>query len=196
MWPEEPYLPIPRVIRTESGYDLDYDQSLSIGRVKAFFGNFGMLVRAYTYIREHGPDGLKAISDMAVLNANYVLSRLRGHYHVAHDRHCMHECIVTDKDALPQGVKTMDIAKRLMDYGFHPPTVYFPLCVQGALMIEPTESESKQSIDEFVDSMISIASEIEETPEKVKTAPSKTKVQRMDEAWAARNPVLRWAEGE
>ena len=162
----EPYLPIPRVIRTESGYDLDYDQSLSIGRVKAFFGNFGMLVRAYTYIREHGPDGLKAISDMAVLNANYVLSRLRGHYHVAHDRHCMHECIVTDKDALPQGVKTMDIAKRLMDYGFHPPTVYFPLCVQGALMIEPTESESKQSIDEFVDSMISIASEIEETPKR------------------------------
>lgn len=189
----QPYLPVPRIIKDDSGFHLSFNEPLSIGRVKAFYGNFGMLVRAYTYIREHGPEGLKEISDMAVLNANYVLARLRGHFHVAHDRHCMHECIVTDKKALPKGVKTMDIAKRLMDYGFHPPTVYFPLCVQGALMIEPTESESKQSIDEFVESMISISQEIEESPDTVLNAPSKTKVTRMDEATAARKPVLRWS---
>jgi len=192
----EPFLPVPRIEKNNGRFSISYDRDLSVGRVKAFFGNFGMLVRAYTYIREHGAPGLKEISDMAVLNANYILARLKGHFHVAHDRHCMHECIVTDKKALPKGVKTMDIAKRLMDYGFHPPTVYFPLCVQGALMIEPTESESKQSIDEFVESMISIAEEVEEAPEQILDAPFKTKVTRMDEATAARKPVLRWSPSE
>lgn len=192
----KPFLPIPRIIKEGNTFSLSLNEPLTVGRVKAFYGNFGMLVRAYTYIREHGPEGLKEISDMAVLNANYIMARLRGHYHVAHDRFCMHECIVTDKDALPFGVKTMDIAKRLMDYGFHPPTVYFPLCVQGALMIEPTESESKQSIDEFVESMIAISKEISESPEVVITAPNKTKVSRMDEATAARKPVLRWSPEE
>jgi glycine dehydrogenase subunit 2 len=194
----EPYLPAPRIRRLllDDGtrrFELDHDRPLTIGRVKAFFGNFGMLVRAYTYIREYGGDGLKQVTDMAVLNANYMLALLRPHYHVEHDRLCMHECILTDKRLHKHGVKTMDVAKRLMDYGFHPPTVYFPICVPGALMIEPTETESKDELDELADAFIAIAREAETNPELLHDAPTRAKIGRVDEALAARRPILRWS---
>jgi len=189
----EPLLPTPRVVREDGQWELDYDSPRSIGRVKAFYGNFGMFVRAYTYIRELGAEGLRRISDMAVLNANYVRTRLTNSFHVPFNRPCLHECVITDKTQLKEnGVKTLDIAKRLIDYGYHPPTVYFPICIHGAIMIEPTESESLESLDEFVDSMVAIAGEARENPELLKSAPSMPVVARMDETRAARNPQLRW----
>ncbi|NUN14419.1 MAG: aminomethyl-transferring glycine dehydrogenase subunit GcvPB [Myxococcales bacterium] len=192
----ERFLPVPRIRKAvkDGGetYYLEMNNADSIGRIKAFFGNFGMLVRAYAYIRELGPDGLKQVTDMAVLNANYVLAGLRDTYHVPYDRLCMHECVVTDKYLHKVGVKTMDVAKRLIDYGFHPPTVYFPLCVAGALMIEPTETESKQSLDEFVEAMLTVAKESLENPELLLTAPHRTRVSRMDEVRAARQMELRF----
>ncbi|GMV38574.1 MAG: putative glycine dehydrogenase (decarboxylating) subunit 2 [Myxococcales bacterium] len=193
----EPYLPTPRIERddTSASWRLSFDRPLSVGRVKAFFGNFGMLVRAYTYIREYGPRGLRQVTEMAVANANYVLARLRGTYHVPYDRLCMHECVVSDKLLQPLGVKTMDVAKRLIDYGFHPPTVYFPLCVPGAMMIEPTESEPVAALDELVDALNAIAAEAAEAPDALHEAPTRTAVRRMDEARAARQPVLRWSPG-
>lgn len=192
----ERFLPVPRIRRTTANgsekFYLQTDLPDSIGRIKAFFGNFGMLVRAYAYIRELGANGLKQVTDMAVLNANYVLAGLRNTYHVPYDGLCMHECVVTDKHLHKTGVKTMDVAKRLIDYGFHPPTVYFPLCVAGALMIEPTETESKQSLDEFVAAMVAVAQEGMENPELLLTAPHRTKVSRMDEVRAARQMELRY----
>lgn len=189
----EAYQPGPVVLRQGSSFVVDYDRPLSVGRVRSFFGNFGMMVRAYTYIRELGPEGLRAVSDMAVLNAVYLATRLRAHFPLAYLTPSLHEAVFTDKDLEAEtGVKTLDLAKRLIDYGYHPPTVYFPLVVRGAMMIEPTETETKQTIDAFVDAMASIKREAQENPELVKGAPHLTRLRRLDEARAARKPRLRW----
>jgi len=166
-----------------------YMPTMSIGRVKSFAGQFGMMIRAHTYINMHGPDGLRRISEYAVLNANYVLARLRSYYKVPFDRICMHEFVVEGKwEDSP--VRALDISKRLMDYKFHPPTNYFPLIVHEALMIEPTETESKQTLDEFADALINIANEAHTQPELVQQAPHNAPVGRLDEAKAARELVL------
>jgi glycine dehydrogenase subunit 2 len=165
----------------------------SIGKTMAFHGNFGVLVRALTYIKSLGGEGLRAISENAVVNANYVLARLRGAYRLPYDRPCMHEVVFSGgKQRAESGVKTLDIAKRLIDYGYHPPTIYFPLIVDEALMIEPTESEGMESVDAFCEAMLAIAREAEEDPELVKGAPHTAPLRRLDEATAARKPVLRW----
>jgi glycine dehydrogenase subunit 2 len=188
-----PFLPTPTVEQREDGtYYLDYGHPDSIGRVRAFNGNFNVLVRALTYMRSMGPDGLRRIAQIAVLNANYIRARLRGSYHLPYDAPSLHEVVFSDKLQTAKDVHTLDIAKRLMDYGFHPPTIYFPLIVAGALMIEPTESEPKEELDAFCDAMIAIARECEERPELVRSAPHTTPVRRLDEARAARQPVLRW----
>ncbi|HBQ21199.1 MAG: glycine dehydrogenase (aminomethyl-transferring) [Deltaproteobacteria bacterium GWA2_38_16] len=187
----KPYLPLPRVIKEKDFYKLETQSQKSIGRLKGFYGNFGVLVRAYTYMRAMGQEGLKKVSQMAVLNANYIKHRLKDAYDLPYnDRPCMHEVIFSDKKQLKHSIKTLDIAKRLMDFGFHPPTVYFPLIVSGALMIEPTETESKEEIDRFCDAMIAIAKECESNPQKVHEAPHTTPVRRVDEVKAARNLIL------
>jgi len=160
--------------------------------MKAFYGNFGVVLKAYAYILSMGPDGLKWASEMAVLNANYLMKRLKGYYDLPYDRTCMHECVFTDRVQEKHHVSTLDIAKRLIDYGFHPPTVYFPLVVKGALMMEPTESESKENVDRFAETLIQIAKEAEEEPELLRQAPQRVKVRRLDEVLAARKPKLRW----
>ena len=188
-----PYLPTPTVERREDGsFFLDYNHPESIGRMRAFNGNFGVLVRALSYMRSMGPDGMRRIAQIAVLNANYIRTRLKGAYHLPYDAPSLHEVVFSDKNQLPHEVHTLDIAKRLMDYGFHPPTIYFPLIVAGALMIEPTESEPKEELDAFCDAMLAIAKESQERPELVRSAPHTTPVRRLDEARAARVPVLRW----
>lgn len=193
----EPFMPRPVIVKTGSGYALDYDRPQSIGRVRAFFGNFGMMVRAYTYIRELGAEGLRAVADRAVLNANYLTARLKQVVPLAHEQPVMHEAVFTDKQLEGQtGVKTLDIAKRLIDYGYHPPTVYFPLVVRGAMMVEPTETETKATIDSFVEAMREIVREAHEAPEQLKDAPVLTQLGRLDEARAARRPRLRWTPSE
>jgi glycine dehydrogenase subunit 2 len=167
----------------------------SIGRVKSFLGQFGMMVRAYTYIRMHGPDGLRKISEYAVLNANYLLALLKNTYHLPYDRICMHEFVLEGRWQAAPDIHALDIAKRMMDYGLHPPTNYFPLIVHEALMIEPTESESKQILDAFADVMLKIAQEAHTDPELLKTAPHKTPVGRLDEVKAAKELVLCCAVG-
>jgi glycine dehydrogenase subunit 2 len=189
----EPYLPSPVVERTAEGkFQLDYDRPRSIGRVRAFTGNFGMAVRALAYILANGPEGLRQTTEDAVLNANYVRSRLRDVYELPYDRPCMHECVFSDRRQAAKGVHTMDIAKRLIDYGFHPYTTAFPLIVSGALMIEPTESASKEELDAFIDALRSIADEVEQDAPLVLNAPHTTRVTRLDEVAAARKPILRW----
>lgn len=188
----EPYLPIPRIVRDGDRYRLDPDRPKSIGKVRGFFGSLPALIKAYTYIRRMGGRGLKRASELAVLNANYIKERLKGHYHLPYDSPCMHECVFTDRIQSRHGVKTLDIAKRLIDYGYHPPTIYFPLVVSGAIMIEPTETESKETLDGFISAMVAIAEEAEKEPEKVKGAPHKTKTGRCDEVRAARKPIVRW----
>ncbi len=192
----EEFLPVPLIETDGQSYRLDYDRPRSIGRVKAFYGNFGIMVRAYAYFLTMGAEGLKRASQMAVLNANYIKERLKGAYHLPYEGTCMHECVFSDKKQAAQGVKTMEIAKRLIDYGFHPPTVYFPLVVSGAIMIEPTETESREELDRFVDAMLAIAEEVEQDPETVRSAPHRTKVSRLDEVKAARRPRLRWSPEE
>jgi glycine dehydrogenase subunit 2 len=188
-----PFLPTPLVRKAGDGsYELSHDVPHSIGRLHGGHGNAGMLVRAYTYIRSLGPDGLRSCAEMAVLNANYLLARLRERYHVAVDEPVMHECVLTDRTLAATGVTTLDVAKRLIDYGYHPPTIYFPLVVQGAMMIEPTESESLDGLDSFVDALFAIEAEARSDPEKVRTAPHRTRHTRLDETRAARRPVLRW----
>jgi glycine dehydrogenase subunit 2 len=189
-----PYLPIPVIEKDGETYRLNHDRPLSIGRVKAFYGNFGVLVKAYAYILSMGPEGLKKASEMAVLNANYLMKRLKGCYYLPYDRLCMHECVFTDRFQERYHVSTLDIAKRLIDYGFHPPTIYFPLVVKGALMMEPTETESKESLDRFIETMIAIAKEAEENPDLLRQAPQKVKVRRLDEVMAARKPKLKWTK--
>ncbi|MGQ0723049.1 MAG: aminomethyl-transferring glycine dehydrogenase subunit GcvPB [Candidatus Eiseniibacteriota bacterium] len=188
-----PYLPGPLPSRRADGSCfLDHERPRSIGRVHSWFGNFGILVRAYAYMLYHGSDGLREISEGAVLGANYLLSRLRGEYELPYPRHCMHEFVLSGSRQKALGVRTMDVAKRLLDFGFHPPTVYFPLIVEEALMIEPTESESIETLDRFAETMLRIAREARENPEIVKSAPHATPVRRVDEAQAARHPDLCW----
>jgi glycine dehydrogenase subunit 2 len=198
----EPFLPVPRIVSTRSGSDgvavfsLDFNQPKSIGRVKAFFGNYGMMLRALAYIYTHGFDGLREATEAAVLNARYIANGLISDYEKPFSAPPMHEVVFTDKRQTRKGVHTLDIAKRLIDYGFHPPTIYFPLIVQGAMLIEPTESVGHQELDQFIEAMLSIAREAQEDPELVLNAPHSTRVGRLDEAAAARKPVLRWKPKE
>ena len=197
-----PYLPEPVVDLTpgpfparEGGEVPQYRLTrprCSIAKVGAFHGNFGVLLRAYAYLRTLGPEGLREVADHAVLNANYLLARLRHAYHLPYDRTCMHEVVLSGQRQREQGVRTLDVAKRLLDYGFHAPTIYFPLLVEEALMIEPTETESKETLDAFVEAMLAIAREAQEEPSLVTGAPGTTPVGRLNEAEAARRPVLRW----
>ncbi len=188
----EPYLPVPVIERRGDHYTLDYGRPLSIGRVKAFYGNFNVFVKALAYILTMGAEGLKQASFDAILNANYLKEKLKKSYYLPYDFPCMHEFALSGEWQARKGVKTLDIAKRLMDFGFHPPTVYFPLIVKEALMIEPTETESKDTLDAFAEAMIKIAQEADSTPETVQSAPATTPIGRPDEVRAARNPVLRW----
>jgi len=189
----EPFLPIPVLVRNEDGTRRwNYSRPQSIGRVRAFYGNTGMFIRALAYILANGPDGLRQTTEDAVLNANYIRKKLEDLYELPYDTPSMHEVVFSDKRQAVHGVKTGDIAKRLIDYGFHPYTVSFPLIVHGALMIEPTESESVEELDLFIAALRSISREAEETPELVKTAPHSTRVSRLDEVQAARKPILRW----
>jgi glycine dehydrogenase subunit 2 len=185
-----PFLPVPRVVEAKGNYALSEDFPGSIGKVHTFHGNFGVLVRAYGYIRSMGAANLKKASQLAVLNANYIQSKLKGVLHLPYDRPCMHECVFSDRFQKDRKVTTLDMVKRLMDYGFHPPTVYFPLVVSGAIMIEPTETESKESIDLFIEAFKAIAEEAEKNPDLLWNAPSRCKVKRMDETGAARSPCL------
>ena len=188
-----PYLPTPTVEKNGERYSLAYHNAKSVGRLRSFFGNFGMMVRALTYIREMGGAGLTQATEMAVLNANYLRARLAPYYTLAFDKPTMHEVVLSDKRLKREtGVQTLDVAKRLMDYGFHPPTIYFPLVVPGALMMEPTETESQETLDEFADAMIRIAEEAVEDPAFVHAAPHNTAMRRLDETRAARQPRLRW----
>lgn len=188
-----PFAPTPVLIRDAGGYRLDRDRPQSIGRVRAFQGNFGMFIRAYTYMRELGGEGLARASQLAVLNARYLWSQLRDTMDVATTQPCMHEVVLSDETLeKTTGVKTLDVAKRLLDYGFHSPTVYFPLVVKGALMIEPTETETKQTLDEFVAALKQVVEEAKTNPELVKSAPHLPRLGRLDEARAARKPRLRW----
>ncbi len=188
----EPFLPVPRLKHAGDIWTWDYNRPQSIGRVRAFYGNFGVLVRALAYIMAHGGEGLRRASLDAILNANYIRKKLEPHYELPHDAPVMHECVFSDERQAPRGVHTGDIAKRLIDYGFHPYTVSFPLIVHGAMMIEPTETENKREIDLFVDALLSIAEEAEKDPDLVKTAPHSTRITRVDEVAAARKPLVRW----
>ncbi len=189
----EPFLPTPRVVKDGDRFRLENDLPHSVGRVRSFYGNFGMFVRAYAYIRAMGAQGLRDAGQTAILNANYLRKALEGVLHLPYRGPSYHEVVFSDRDLEREtGVKTIDIAKRLMDFGFHPPTVYFPLIVPGALMIEPTETESKDELDAFVLAMKTIVEEARTDPDRVKTAPHTTPVRRLDEVAAARSPRLRW----
>jgi glycine dehydrogenase subunit 2 len=187
-----PFLPSPRLKQADGKWSWNYDLPQSIGRVKAFYGNFGVLVRALAYIMAHGGNGLRQATLDALLNANYIRALIEPYYDLAYKAPSMHECVFSDDRQAKKGVRTGDIAKRLIDYGFHPYTVSFPLIVRGALMIEPTETESKHELDLFADAMISIAQEVEENPELVLKAPHSTRTPRVDETTAARRPIVRW----
>ncbi|MGE0757007.1 MAG: aminomethyl-transferring glycine dehydrogenase subunit GcvPB [Pirellulaceae bacterium] len=185
-----PYLPRPVVARRERDYYLDFDRPQSIGRVRSFFGNVGVLVRAYCYLRTHGPEGLRRVAEQAVLNANYLLSRVKHILPVPQGNLCMHEFVASaGKIKKDRGISAMDIAKRLLDYGFHAPTVYFPLTVPEAMMIEPTETESRETLDAFAEALFRIT---EEDPELLHDAPHSTPISRPDEVQAARKPVMKW----
>lgn len=186
-----PYLPVPRVVKRSDGrFELDEDAPKSIGKVRSFFGNSGILLRALAYAMAHGPEDLRRISECAVLNANYLLTRLRGLYHLPYPGRCMHEVVFTAKNQKRNGVRALDIAKRLIDLGFHPPTIYFPLVVSEALMIEPTETETKATLASFATAMESIAREAEEDPEVLHSAPLTQPVKRLDEVNAVKHPIL------
>jgi glycine dehydrogenase subunit 2 len=192
----EPFLPVPAVTREGDGentrFRLDYDRPKSIGKVRAFTGPFGVFVRSYAFIRAYGP-ALKEMSEVAVLNANYLLARLKDAYELPFDRLCMHEFVISARNLKrAHGITALDVAKRLMDYGFHPPTIYFPLIVPEALMIEPTETESKETLDAFAEAMLSIAREAAEQPELLKEAPHVRPVKRLDVVRAAKRPVVRY----
>jgi glycine dehydrogenase subunit 2 len=189
----EPFLPVPAVVERDGGFALDFDRPQSIGKVRGFTGPFGVFVRSYAYMRMYGP-GLREMSETAVLNANYVRARLMEAYELPYDRLCMHEFVLSARNLKrDHGVTALDVAKRLMDYGFHPPTIYFPLVVPEALMIEPTETETKETLDAFCDAMLAIAREAAETPELLKEAPHDRPVRRLDEVRAAKTPVVRYA---
>ena len=187
-----PYLPVPRVEKDGDQFVLNSDYPLSIGRVKAYHGNFGILVRAYAYIRTMGPIGLREVSEGAVLHANYMRKKLEPYFESPYPQICKHEFVLSGSRQKKLGVRTLDMAKRLLDFGYHPPTIYFPLNVEECMMIEPTETESKETMDAFIDVMIKIAKEVEENPDVVLEAPHTTIIGRLDEVQAARNPVLRY----
>lgn len=189
-----PYLPYPRLVKDESGYRWDHVRGRSIGKVRSFYGNVGVLVRAYAYLRSHGADGLKGVSETAVLNANYLLKQLTPDYHTPYARTVKHEFVLSLSDQKRRGSRALDVAKRIIDYGFYPPTVYFPLVVDEALMVEPTETESKETLDRFVEAMRAINREIDEEPNILHESPHHTVVRRFDEATAARHPVLTWEQ--
>jgi glycine dehydrogenase subunit 2 len=186
----EPFLPVPRVVKEKERYVLSGDYPESIGKVQAFHGNVGVMIKAYSYIRSMGPKNLKKASRLAVLNANYIKESLKGTLHLPYDRPCMHECVFSDEHQKADKVTTLDMAKRLMEYGFHPPTIYFPLVVHGAIMIEPTETESKEDIDQFIEAFKAIVSEAKQNPDLLHDAPRRCKVRRLDEVTAARKPCL------
>ncbi|MBI1274364.1 aminotransferase class V-fold PLP-dependent enzyme [bacterium] len=189
------FLPVPRIVKKGDLYALETEAKHSIGRIKGFHGHFGMAVRALTYMMAHGGEGIRQASEDAVLNANYIRAKLHDLYHVPFDGICMHECLLTDKKQKEKGISTMDIAKTLVEYGFHPMTVYFPLMVQGAMLIEPTESETRESIDEFINTMRWIATEVNEgRGEALKQNPVSAPRRRLDEVKAAKNPVLTWKQ--
>lgn len=188
----EPFLPTPRVVKDGDKYKLEYNRPDSIGRVKAFYGNFGMMIRALAYIYTHGDTGLREATEAAVLNARYVGEHLKEDFDKPFDGDCMHEVILSHKKQSRKGVHTLDIGKRLIDYGFHPMTVYFPLIVEGAMLIEPTESVGRQDLDAFIEAMKDINEEAQTNPQLVIDAPHSTRIGRLDEATAARKPVLRW----
>jgi glycine dehydrogenase subunit 2 len=185
-----PFLPVPRIEKKGKEFSLTADVPQTIGRVRAFFGNFGIMVRALTYISSLGSDYLPWVSRTAILNANYIKHKLRDVFHLPFDVECMHEVVFNDKNQNAFGIKTMDMAKRLIDYGYHPPTVYFPLVVPGAIMIEPTESESLEDLETFIQSMQSIAREVREENPDVKNAPVRTRTAKVDEVKAAKTPKL------
>ena len=188
----EPFLPTPILKKADGKLGWNFDRPQSVGRVRASYGNYGMFIRALAYILANGPDGLRQTTEDAVLNANYIRSGLQDLYELPYTTASMHEVVFSDKRQAAKGIRTGDIAKRLIDYGFHPYTVSFPMIVSGALMIEPTESESREELDLFIAAMRSIAQEVEDSPELVKNAPHSTRVSRLDEVTAARKPVLRW----
>ncbi len=187
-----PYLPVPVIVRSPKGYHLDYDREQSIGQVRSFFGNVGVLVRAYCYLRTHGPEGLKRVSENAVLNANYLLSKVKHIFPVPQGDRCMHEFVASGaKLKSERDISAMDIAKRLLDYGFHAPTVYFPPIVREAMMIEPTETETKETLDAFAQTLFRIS---EEPHDLLHEAPHTTSISRPDEVRAARQPIMAWRE--
>jgi glycine dehydrogenase subunit 2 len=188
----EPYLPIPRVEKKDGAFVLNFDRPKSIGRVRGFYGNFLVVVRALAYILSLGPDGMREIAEIAVLNANYIRKSLEKDYHLKYTTPTLHECVFSDKFQKEFGVSNLDIAKRLIDLGVHPPTMSFPLIVHGALMIEPTETESRRDLDMFIEAMKQIAREAKENPEVLKSAPHNSYVRRLDETAAARNPIVKW----
>jgi len=188
------YLPVPTVEKDKKGYYFDHDRARSIGKVRSFYGNIEVIIKAYCYLRFLGREGLKKVSQNAVLNANYLMSKLKRYFYLPYDQPCMHEFVLSAEDQKMKDVRTLDIAKRLLDFGFHPPTIYFPLIVKEALMIEPTETESKETLDEFVSSMIQIKKEIEEDPSLLKEAPHNLSIGRLDEVKAAKELKLRWEE--
>lgn len=186
----EPFLPAPRVVRDDSGYRLADGGPESIGRLHGFHGNFSVLVRAWSYIRSMGPEDLKKASQLAVLNANYVKERLKDVLHLPYDQPSLHECVFSDQFQHDHGIRTLDMAKRLIDYGYHPPTVYFPLVVSGAIMIEPTETECRDDLDQFVEAFKAVVQEAADTPDLLLQAPVRAKLRRLDETRAARHPCL------
>ncbi len=192
----EKFLPFPRLKETSKGLEWDYDRPQSIGRLRSFYGNAGAFLRSYCYIKALGAEGLKEVSVNAVLNANYLKARLAKHYDMPHQAHCMHEFVCSAHRQKAKGVRALDIGKRLLDYGLHAPTVYFPMIVDEAMMIEPTETESKDVMDKFADVMIEIAKEAELNPQAVMDAPTKTPIRRIDEVLAARKPNLRWSPAD
>ena len=187
-----PFLPKPTIAKQGDKYIFEEDRPQSIGRVKPYYGNFGINLRAYAYIRAMGPDGLKNVSEYAVLNANYMMRKLEKVYDLPYSEQCKHEFVLSGKKQRELGVRTLDIAKRILDYGFHPPTIYFPLNVEEAMMLEPTETESKETLDAFIHAMLAIAQEAESNPEIIQEAPHTTPVHRMDETTAARKPILKY----
>lgn len=188
------YLPKPMVIKDGDTFKYDNDIENSIGRVKPFYGNFGIYLRAYTYIRTMGAQGLKEVSEAAVLNANYIKARLKDRYEIPYEQYCKHEFVLSGSKQKEYGVRTLDMAKRLLDFGVHPPTIYFPLNVEEGMMIEPTETESKETLDYFIDAMLQIADEVESDPDKVLEAPHTTIIDRLDETTAARKPILKFED--
>jgi glycine dehydrogenase subunit 2 len=188
----EPYLPIPIIVKNDQGYDLEFNRPSSIGRVRSFFGNFGMFVRALTYIKELGPEGIRKTCQMAVLNANYLRAKLEKTLTLAYQRESLHEVIFSDQFLKGKKIKTLDVAKRLIDFGFHPPTVYFPLIVKGSLMMEPTETESMETLDEFVQAVEKIVEEIDQNPDQLLNAPFNAPRRRLNETKAVREPKLRF----